>query len=367
MAVETRDKPRVIITGASGLIGTRLIDRISNHYSCIALDVRPLPEGSKTPWFECDLTNDASTREALKNVKDHYGDTIASVVHLAAYYDFSGEPSPLYQNFTVAGTEGLLKNLQGFHLEQFLFSSSLLVMKAASKGQTLKETSPVEAEWDYPNSKLKAEAVIRDQGGTIPCVILRIAGVYNDRCNSIPIAHQIKRIYEKDLESYFFPGNADHGQAFIHIDDLVECLVKTIDLRGSLDDHELFLIAEPDVLSYGELQNRIGELIHGKEWPTIRIPKTIAKAGAWVKEKVAGQEKTFIKPWMVDLADAHYPVSIERARQKLGWKPEHRLGSTITEMIEFLRRDPRAWHEENDLPMPEHLSAKESKRTGAGA
>ena len=121
-------------------------------------------------------------------------------------------------------------------------------------------------------------------------------------------------------------------------------------------------------MSYGELQNRIGELIHGTEWPTIRIPKTVAKAGAWLKEKVAGDEETFIKPWMVELADAHYPVSIDRARQKLGWEPAHRLRITIREMIRFLLRDPRAWYKENKLALPEHLRAEApSQHTGVGS
>jgi hypothetical protein len=119
-------------------------------------------------------------------------------------------------------------------------------------------------------------------------------------------------------------------------------------------------------MSYGELQDRIGVLIHGKEWPTIRIPKTVAKAGAWVKEKVVGEEETFIKPLMVDLADAHYPVSINQARQKLNWEPAHQLKTTLWDMIHFLLRDRRAWYEENNLPVPEHLSAQ-SRGAGAGS
>jgi hypothetical protein len=65
-------------------------------------------------------------------------------------------------------------------------------------------------------------------------------------------------------------------------------------------------------------------LIHGEEWPAIRIPKAVAKAGARAQENILGQE-TFIKPWMIDLADTHYPVEIERARGRLGREPRHRL------------------------------------------
>jgi hypothetical protein len=57
------------------------------------------------------------------------------------------------------------------------------------------------------------------------------------------------------------------------------------------------------------------------------FPQTVARVGAWAKEKFQGDkekfqgdEETFIKPCMVDVADAHYPVAIERARQRLDWR-----------------------------------------------
>ena len=56
---------------------------------------------------------------------------------------------------------------------------------------------------------------------------------------------------------------------------------------------------------------------------------------------------------LVDLADQHYPVAIDRARQKLGWNPQRRLRSTIDEMISRLKEDPQRWYQENNLPAPE--------------
>ena len=42
-------------------------------------------------------------------VRERFGTRIASVIHLAAYYDFSGEPSEKYETITVQGTERLLR------------------------------------------------------------------------------------------------------------------------------------------------------------------------------------------------------------------------------------------------------------------
>jgi nucleoside-diphosphate-sugar epimerase len=195
--------------------------------------------------------------------------------------------------------------------------------------------------------------------------MLRIGGVYDEDGHTVPIAQQINRIYQKQLESYFFPGNASHGQAFVHLDDLIDCFRKVIERRDVLDPFEVFLIAEPDLMSYKELQDEIGQLVHGEEWRTVWIPKLIAKAGAWAKAALGGEEEgTFIKPWMIDLADDHYPVSIRRAREKLSWEPRRRLRDTLPKIVGRLKQDPRRWFEINKLPIPETLAADQSGTDG---
>lgn len=347
------EKPVVVVTGSAGLIGSKLVEAFAANNRVVGLDVkRPERETAGADWIECDVTKEESVARSLATVWERYGDRLASVIHLAAYYDFSGKPSPLYRTLTVEGTRRLLSQLRQFQVEQFVFSSTLLVMQPVEdEDEAITERSPVEAEdetWDYPRSKLEAERLIRHERGEIPAVILRIAGVYDEDCHSIPIAQQISRIHEKKLESYFFPGDADHGQAFVHLEDLISCFRKVVELRQELGSYEVFLIAEPDVMSYAELQEQIGELLHGAEWPAIRIPKVVAKAGAWAQEKILGQE-TFIKPWMVDLADTHYPVEIERARKRLGWEPQYRLRDTLSKMIGSLKLNPEKWYATNKL------------------
>jgi len=364
MELHAAEKPVVLVTGSTGLIGTKVVEALAANYRVVGLDVeRPKKELTGADFIECDVTKDESVARSLQTVGREYGDRLASVIHLAAYYDFSGKPSPLYRTLTVAGTRRLLRELQKFQVEQFVFSSTLLVMKPVEENEVITERSEMEKgeeTWDYPRSKIKAERVISEERGRIPAVILRIAGAYDEDCHSIPIAQQISRIYEKKLESYFFPGDAGHGQAFVHLNDLVDCFEKVVELRREFGPHELFLIAEPDVMSYAELQDRLGELIHGEEWPTIRIPKVVAKAGAWAQSAIAGEEETFIKPWMVDLADAHYPVEIARARERLGWEPVHRLRDTLGEMVSRLKRDPRGWYERNKLTPPEEVKGAEA-------
>jgi nucleoside-diphosphate-sugar epimerase len=362
--MENADKAPLVMTGCSGLLGTRLCKTFSDEYAIVGLDiVEPSDPTPLESFFKCDLTSDECVHQVLTAIRERYGDTIASVIHLAAYYDFSGEPSPLYEELTVQGTGRLLRDLKNFNVEQFIFSSTLLVMmpRDDEDAPPLTEESATQAEWSYPQSKLRTEALLRERHGDIPVVVLRIAGVYDEEGHSLPISQHIRRIYEKELDSLVFPGDKDHGQPFVHLDDVCACFRKAVEKRKALDDFETFLIAEPDVVSQGELQESIGEYVHGTRWPTIRIPKSVAKFGAWAKDKLTKEER-FIKPWMIDLADDHYPVEITRARERLEWEPQFRLRDTLQEMVASLKRDPEAFYERHDLPKPSKKELLEPQR-----
>ena len=73
------------------------------------------------------------------------------------------------------------------------------------------------------------------------------------------------------------------------------------------------LVGEPEALGYAEVQNIIGETLHGENWTTVRVPKTLAKVGAWLQNEVLG-DQDFIKPWMVEQSNDNYVLDISRAR-----------------------------------------------------
>lgn len=340
----------LIITGSSGLIGSSLIDRVGESYWEMGFDREgpPHPPPSTEQIIACDLSSDRSVSAAIDEVRQLGCTHIASVIHLAAYYSFSGNPSPLYEQVTVRGTERLLHGLRDFEIEQFVFSSTMLVHAPCEPGESINEDSPLGPKWDYPKSKVKTEQLILRERGDVPVVFLRIAGVYDDHCHSIPISHQIKRIYEKKIVAHVFPGDITHGQSFVHLDDLIEALVLVVEHRKSLPAVTTLLIGEPETLSYDELQRAISRQLHDEDWKTFRIPRAVAKFGAWLQGLLPGPGP-FIKPWMIDLADDHYALDIGRARQLLGWEPHHSLRETLPKMTAALKADPAGWYKENKL------------------
>ena len=353
------DKEVVVVTGSSGLIGTRIIQRLAKNYRVIGLDRAGNPFPPTEAECVCyDITSEESIRAAMERIRYGYGDKIASVIHLAAYYDFSGKPSPLYEKVTVNGTKNMLRVLQDFQVDQFVFSSTNLIYKPSQPGIKISEDCPLEPNWDYPESKVDTEKLIRENRGNMPAILFRIAGVYDNDGHSIPIAHQIQRIYEKQFTSHFYSGDTSHGNVFVHLEDLVDALEKAVERRKTLPDEIAINIGEPETPSYQELQDKMGLLIHGEKWSTYEIPAPLAKAGA-VGMNLFGDP--FIKPWMIDRADDHYELDISRARGLLGWEPQHRLLDALPMIIENLKKNPLEWYKKNNLEPPSDLQEEQGK------
>ncbi len=349
------DKPLVLITGSEGRIGRAIAAALGEGYAVVGFERKCESEHC----IEADVSSAESLEGACRSLRERYGNRIASVIHLAAYYDFSGEADRLYDEVNVEGTRRLLRALAGFEVEQFVYASTMLVHAPTEPGVPIDEESPLAPKWPYPQSKVAAEDVVRRERGSTPAVIFRIAGVYTDDCEVPSLAYQIQRIYERQMLSRVFPGDPSHGQAFVHLEDVAGAFRLAVEKRQALPPETKLLIGEPTSESYEALQNLIGRLIHGEPWPTRRVPKPLAATGAWAQDVIENVVpdaidrgiEPFVKPFMVWLADDHYELDIARATKLLDWQPRHSLRGTLPKMIGRLKQDPAAWYRKNRIPL----------------
>ncbi|WP_304053839.1 vitamin K epoxide reductase family protein [Nitrosomonas communis] len=367
-----RQKPLILITGASGNIGGTLCAALKKNYYVVGLDIKPCEKADDS--IECNLSAEDSVKSAFNKIQTQHGQKIAAVIHLAAYFDFTGENSPLYQSVTIDGTRRLLKALQGFETERFIYSSTILVHEPGAPGRKINEDTPLKPGWAYPQSKAEAEKIIKQQHGKIPYTILRLGGVYDNNSAVPTLSHQIARIYERDFKSHLYAGDLMAGQAFLHKEDMVDLFVRVVDRRKQLPKANIMLAGEPEVMGYRELQNRIGHLIFGKkEWQTIDIPEFVAKSGAWLEEQaepiipdaIDQGKKPFIKPFMIDLASDHYDLDSSRARELLDWQPRHHIYDGLKDLIASLKKDPAGWYHRNGIPLPDWVQTAQEKHKNA--
>ncbi|WP_339617856.1 vitamin K epoxide reductase family protein [uncultured Gilvimarinus sp.] len=361
-------KPTVIITGCAGNLGSSLVATLKQGYTVIGLDQdeSPLADAS----FQVDLTSADSVQLALERFAREYGHEVAAVIHLAAYFDFSGEKSPLYDAVNVQGTKHLLQALKDFTVERFVYSGTMLVHKPGVPGQKITEQTPIAPGWAYPESKAETETVIAEHA-SMPYSLLHLAGLYDEQTAVPTLSHQIARIYEDSLKSHVYAGNVGAGQAFIHRDDLMALFAQVIEKRNDLPREHVLLAGEEHTVSYEALQNHIGALLHGEDsWYTRSVPEGIAKAGAWLEarsEPVVPDdfdkgEKPFIRAFMIDMASDHYELDCTKARQELDWQAQKNVYDELEVLVKNLKANPLEWYKANGITPPDWMTSAAQKK-----
>lgn len=361
-------KPVVLITGMLGAIGSSLAEALARKYRVVGLD---RSEGDRRhPCIQCDLGSDDSVALAFDTLRNTHGARIAAVLHLAAYFDFTGQGNPLYERVNVDGTRRLIRGLRDFSVARFVYSGTMLVHQPCNPGERISEDTPLAPKWAYPRSKSAAEEVVRSECGRMPYALLHIAGLYDDTTAVPTLSHQIARIYNHDFKSHIYAGDQNVGQSLVHKDDLIDAFVRTVDRRDDLPPKTTILIGEPDAMGYGALQNEIARLAHGAaSWTTIIVPKALARIGAWVQERaepvvpdvIDQGKKPFIRPFMIDMADDHYALDISRAKELLGWSPRHRINDGLENLVCALKDDPVKWYRDNRITPPRWIQAAARK------
>ena len=158
------ERPRLVITGAAGFLGRRLVETLATSWSIVAIDRNVAPGELETAsdgvrWHRADIASRDSIQPIFEELKRSGGAT--ALLHLAAHYDFTGLRHPEYQRTNVEGTRLLIELSQGLGLERFVLASSVAACDFPRRGSALTEASPPDGRHVYAESKRAGEEALR--------------------------------------------------------------------------------------------------------------------------------------------------------------------------------------------------------------
>jgi len=160
----------VLVTGGTGLVGSRLLKRlVEADIDCRAL-VRPgkeLPAGVTV--IEGDILNPESLKTAIEGV--------SAIVHLAAVFRTSNEDEIWKVNRD--GTHNLIEAVKTHAPEARFIMASTSNVYDPNISHPGREDDPVNPTLAYPASKVEAENELRKSG--LNWSVLRLAFVYGDK------------------------------------------------------------------------------------------------------------------------------------------------------------------------------------------
>jgi len=224
---------RILLTGSSGMLGTRLFEKLQSIYEVVGLDKR------KNGWNES--LNEKTIKVDLlkKNDLTRIPKQLDLIIHLAAnarVYELVKNPKLAIEN--IVSTFNILEFARKNDINKIVFSSSREIYGSSSNSCLIAENEVDirKCENSYSASKISDEALIYSYGKTygLDFAVIRFSNIYgmydkSDRVIPLWIREALKN---EPLNVYQESKILD----FIYIDDaitgLIEVTGRFYDIRG---------------------------------------------------------------------------------------------------------------------------------------
>jgi nucleoside-diphosphate-sugar epimerase len=242
---------RILITGAAGFIGSRLISTLRAGHELFGL-VRPKPEGERpvgVKWLEHDLS------QPLDQAR--LPDRLDAIIHLAQSRQYRKFPEGAKDIFDVniRSTFQLLEYARRVGVKHFLFASSGGVYGYSY--ERFVETDPVIPLNFYLSSKYTSELLIANYQPFFHTVVFRFFFVYGPGQKGMLIPNLMGRVREGEQITI----EGDPGLRINPID--IEDALRVFEPALQLPSSALFNVAGDEIVTITELVGLI-ETVSGK-------------------------------------------------------------------------------------------------------
>lgn len=323
-------KEHILITGASGFIGSFLVEEALNRGMEVWAAVR---KGSSMRYLrderihkvELDLSSVSQMQEVLRALRIDYVVHAAGATKALRLEDF--------YKVNTHGTQNLVRALETSNpsLQRLIFISSLSVMGAAREQQPyteIQDTDTPQPNTAYGKSKLAAEEWLKKEC-RLPFTILRPTGVYGPREKDYMLMADSIR---KGLDTAV--GYKRQDLTFVFVKDVVQAVFKSMKSPNTIGN--AYFLSDGEVYSSRDFSDLIiGEM--GKKhvlritFPLWVLRLVCAVSDAWMH--VSGKLSTLNNDHYNILKQRNWRCDITPAQRDFGYAPEWKLPEGVREML----------------------------------
>ncbi|MDQ3753453.1 MAG: NAD-dependent epimerase/dehydratase family protein [Acidobacteriota bacterium] len=318
---------RVLVTGASGSIGSVLVERLAAEGVLARVlvrsgrgEARSLPASAEI--IEGDITDRAALQQATKGVN--------FVFHLAAKLHINSPAARLrdeYWRTNVEGTRLLVEAARRADVERLVLFSTINVYGASSEGEVWDEDSPLRpASW-YAETKLEAERIVLGE----MCrrgVVLRLAAVYGRSMKG----NYVRLLEALEHRRFVMIGDGRNRRTLIHVEDA--CRAALLVARAPSAAGETYNATDGEVHTLDEIIRSMCAAL-GRRPPRASVPKRAARFAAGLVEdllQATGRDSP-LKRLTVDKFTEDVAVSGLKIQRELGFRPRYDLPGGWREVV----------------------------------
>jgi len=348
--------PRIVLTGASGFIGRHLLGELKERYYVYALARRSRQEcrislHPNVQWMQADIAEVEPLTAVFNRIRNEGGAEV--LIHLAAFYDFTGEDNPEYQRTNVVGLRNVLELSRSLALRRFIFASSVAAcpFPHGKAEPMIDETTPPHGDNVYARSKKAGEEMLREYRDEIPSCVVRFAAVFSDWCEYPPLYVFLKSWCSNRWNARMLGGRGHFAIPYIHLRCAVSFLSHLLRHPDLPEPCEIFIAGPDGAVSNREIFDAATLGFFGQRRAPMCIPRPVTRLWLHLRDlggRTVGR-RPFERPWMGRYLDRRLAVNVARTRERLGWSIRPRLGllRRIPFLMENLRSRPIRWYELN--------------------
>jgi len=334
---------KILITGATGFIGSHLVERLVKDGHEVRVLVRKSefenPNEHRKDCVELlkslerdieivfgDLLDEESLENAVKDVN--------VVFHLAAIARPMAIPDKLYFDINEKGTENLLEACLSYkkNLKKIVIMSSISAVGPARDGKGVSEKTECKPVDVYGWSKLAQEKVAMKYFNDyeMPIVFLRPPMVFGPR------DFEMLRLF-KAVDKRFFPLSCNKEvMEFLYVKNLVDACLLVLD-KG--EDGEKYHISNEKHYSINEIVKSIEKCL-GKRVVKVKFPKFVFILGGYFIEGFSwffNKHPPFKHDTVKWMTEKFWYSDISKARRELGYFGRIELDEGVRRGIEWYK------------------------------